>query len=229
MTGPVDAAAAALVSLKVGLACAVLGLPFALGFGWLLARRRFPGQTALSTVLMAPLVIPPIVTGFLLLRVFGATRPVGSFLAGLGLPVPFTTTGAVLAALVVGLPLYIIAVRNAIESVDPRLEEAAMTLGLSPWSAFRRVTLPLALPGVAAGALLAFSRALGEFGATIVLAGNVEGSTRSIALAVYTLLEAPHGERQLAWLVGASVALSFAALWGFETLSLRQRRRLERL
>jgi molybdate transport system permease protein len=148
-------------------------------------------------------------------------------LASLGLPIPFTLLGATIAALVVGFPLYVISVRGAFEAVDPLYEELSSTLGISPRQTFLRVSLPLALPGIVAGAVLAFARALGEFGATIVLAGNLEGSTRTIALAVYTLLESPSG-RETTWiLVGASVGLSLLALLGFETLSRRQKERLE--
>ena len=148
-------------------------------------------------------------------------------LASLGLPIPFTLLGATIAALVVGFPLYVISVRGAFEAVDPLYEELSSTLGVSPRQTFLRVSLPLALPGIVAGAVLAFARALGEFGATIVLAGNIEGSTRTIALAVYTLLESPSG-RETTWiLVGASVAFSLLALLGFETLSRRQKERLE--
>jgi molybdate transport system permease protein len=128
---------------------------------------------------------------------------------------------------VVGLPLYVISVRGAFEAVDPTYEELSWTLGVPPRQTFLRISLPLALPGIVAGSVLAFARSLGEFGATVVLAGNVEGSTRTIALAVYTLLESPEG-REATWvLVGASVAISLGALLGYEALSRRQRRRLE--
>jgi len=148
-------------------------------------------------------------------------------LEGLGVTVPFTLLGAVLAALVVGIPLYVASVRAAFESVDPHLEEVAWTLGTPPRRSFLKVTLPLALPGIAAGAILAFARALGEFGATVVLAGNVEGRTRTIALAVYTLLESPEGRQAIWLLVGASLALSAGALLGYEFLTRRQRGRME--
>ena len=215
------------LSLIVAFLATLVGLVPAVGLGWLLARRDFPGKAVLSTVVMAPLVIPPVVTGFLLLSVLGASTPLGGLLASLGFPVPFTILGASIAALVVGLPLYVISVRGAFEAVDPMYEELSRTLGSSPWSTFFRISLPLALPGIAAGAVLAFARSLGEFGATVVLAGNVEGSTRTIALAVYTLLESPSGREAIWVLVGASVAISLLALLGFETLSRRQKRRLE--
>jgi molybdate transport system permease protein len=208
------------VSLGVALLAAVLGLPPAVGLGWLLARKRFVGRTALGVVLLAPLVLPPVVTGFLLLRVLGRDGPLAF------LELPFTLWAAVLAALVVGLPLYVVSARNAFEAVDPRYEELSHTLGVRPRRTFVRVTLPLALPGIAAGAVLAFARALGEFGATIVLAGNVEGETRTIALAVYTLLETPGGDDGAAVLSAASIALALFALVAYEALGRRQRRRL---
>jgi molybdate transport system permease protein len=222
-----DAWSAVRISLLVALLATFAGFPVAVAFGWLLARRDFRGKVVLSTVILAPLVMPPVVTGFLLLSALGTRSPVGRALAAVGLPVPFTILGAALAALAVGLPLYVLTVRNAFEAVDPHYEELSWTLGVSPRSTFLRVSLPLALPGIVAGAVLAFARALGEFGATVVLAGNVEGRTRTIALAIYTLLEAPQARRDTWILVGASVAISLAALVGYEALSRRQRRRLE--
>lgn len=210
-----DPSSAVKISVIIGAWCALLGFPIAVFFGWLLARRRFPGKTALATALLAPLVMPPVVTGYLLLELLGGTF------------VPFSLAGAVLAALIVGLPLYILSARIAIASVDEKLEEVSWTLGKGPGETFRRITLPLAFPGLAAGALLAFARGLGEFGATVVLAGNTEGKTRSIALAIYALLEAPGGEREMGRLLWASLALSFGALAGYEFLLRWQARRLE--
>ncbi|MGD8322053.1 MAG: molybdate ABC transporter permease subunit [Gemmatimonadota bacterium] len=215
------------ISLIVALLATVAGLPLAMAGGWLLARHVFPGKTLVSTLFLAPLVMPPVVTGFLLLSLLGSESPVGAWLSSLGIPVPFTLLGAAVAALVVGLPLYLLSVRNAFEAVDPHYEELSWTLGVPPRRTFVRVSLPLALPGIAAGAVLAFARALGEFGATVVLAGNVEGRTRTIALAVYTLLESPSGGGITWSLVGASVVLALGALLGYEALSRRQRRRLE--
>lgn len=220
-------ASAIRLSLMVGFMATVWGFVPAVGMGWLLARHDFPGKAVVSTVVLAPLVIPPVVTGFLLLSVLGTQGPIGRGLASLGLPVPFTILGATIASFIVGLPLYVLSTRGAFEAIDPLYEELSWTLGVPPRRTFLRISLPLALPGIAAGALLAFARALGEFGATVVLAGNVEGSTRTIALAVYTLLESPSG-RGAAWtLVGASVALSLLALLGFEALSRRQKLRLD--
>lgn len=215
------------LSLIVGAWCIVLGSPVAIGLGWLLARREFPGKAIVSAVVLAPLVLPPVVTGFLLLELLGRQSVVGGFLADVGLPIPFTLAGAVVAGLVVGLPLYVALARSAFEAVDPRYEEVSLTLGVPPWRSFLRVTLPLALPGLAGGLVLAFARALGEFGATVVVAGNTEGETRTLALAVYTLLDLPGGE-DAAWkLVLASVAISAVALGGYEALTRWQKRRLE--
>jgi len=215
------------LSFLVALAATLAGFVPAVALGWMLARWQFPGKNVLATLALVPLVLPPVVTGFLLLSLLGSRSPLGQALAAAGLPIPFTLLGATLAALVVGLPLYVVSIRNAFQVVDPRYEEVSWTLGRRPWPTFLRVSFPLALPGIAAGAVLAFARALGEFGATVVLAGNMEGQTRTIALAVYTLLESPSG-REVIWvLVGASVLLSMMALLGYETLSRRQRRRME--
>lgn len=222
-----EAVQAVLLSLKVGLWTALLGLPLAVGLGWLLARRRFWGHGLLSALVLTPMVLPPVVTGLLLLELFGANGPIGGWLAKAGLPLAFSFEAAVLAALVVGMPLYVWSARSAFEAVDPRLEELSRTLGQPPAATFRRVTLPLAAPGLAAGAVLAFARGLGEFGATAVLAGDIEGETRTIALAVYHLLERPDGEPLSRGLVLASVLLSCLALAGWELLLRWQRRRLE--
>jgi molybdate transport system permease protein len=215
------------LSLLVALGATLAGFVPAVWLGWILARKDFFGKSVLATVALIPLVLPPVVTGFLLLSLLGSQGPLGVWLEGLGITIPFTLLGATLAALTVGLPLYVVSVRNAFQVVDPSYEEVSWTLGRRPWPTFLRVTFPLAVPGIAAGAVLAFARALGEFGATVVLAGNVEGSTRTIALAVYTLLESPRGRDAIWVLVGASVLLSLLALLGYEALSRRQRRQLE--
>ena len=215
------------LSLVVALAATLVGLAPAVAVGWLLARKEFVGKSLLATLVLVPLVLPPVVTGFLLLSLLGSQSVMGVWLARLGVEIPFTLLGATVAALVVGLPLYIMAIRGAFQAADARYEEVSWTLGVHRAATFRRVTLPLAFPGIAAGAVLAFARALGEFGATIVLAGNVEGSTQTIALAVYSLLESPAGHRATWMLVGASVAISLVALLGFEALTRRQRARLE--
>jgi len=215
------------LSLIVAFSAVLLGLVPAVAMGWVLARRDFLGKSFVSMIVMTPLVVPPVVTGFLLLSVMGRESALGGLLAAVGLPIPFTLLGATLAALVVGFPLYVMAIRAVFDTVDRRFEEVSWTLGVPKAPTFRRISLPLALPGIAAGAVLAFARALGEFGATVVLAGNMEGETRTIALAVYSLLESPSGQGATWILVIASVMLSLGALLGFESLSRWQRRRME--
>jgi molybdate transport system permease protein len=202
-------------------------LPLAVACAWVLARGRFRGKSLLSALIFTPLVLPPVVTGLLLLRGLGRNSTVGAWLAAAGWPVSFSLTGAVVAASIVGFPLYVLAIRGAFEAVDPRLEEVSWTLGIPPGRTFSRITLPLALPGVAAGMVLAFARGLGEFGATAVVAGNMEGKTRTIALAVYSLMDAPNGEASIQVLLLASLGLSLAALAGFEGLNRWQRGRLD--
>lgn len=222
-----DVPTAIRLSLYVGLAAAAAGLVPATAVAWVLARGRFRGTPLVSALVLTPLVLPPVVTGLLLLEVFGRAAPIGGALAAMGLPVPFSLLGAVIAALVVGFPVYVMAIRGALESVDPRYEEVSLTLGVPPARTAWRITLPLAFPGIAAGVVLAFARGLGEFGATAIIAGNVEGRTRTIALAVYALLDAPGEDPRLWQLVGASIGLSLAAIVGYEALGRWQRRRLE--
>ena len=172
--------------------------------GWLLARRDFLGKSFVSMIVMAPLVVPPVVTGFLLLSVLGRESALGGMLAAVGLPIPFTLLGATLAALVVGFPLYVMAIRAVFDTVDRRFEEVSWTLGVPKAPTFRRISLPLALPGIAAGAVLAFARALGEFGATVVLAGkhggrNAHDRPRGLLVARVALRPGCHldpGDRQ---------------------------------
>ena len=215
------------LSLIVAFSAVLLGLVPAVAMGWLLARRDFVGKSFVSMIVMAPLVMPPVVTGFLLLSLLGRQSALGGMLDAVGLQIPFTLLGATLAALVVGFPLYVMAIRAVFDTVDRRFEEVSWTLGVPKAPTFRRISLPLALPGIAAGAVLAFARSLGEFGATVVLAGNMEGETRTIALAVYSLLESPSGQGATWTLVIASVMLSLMALLGFERLSRWQLRRME--
>jgi len=201
------------ISLWVGGISLLLSIVPALGLGWLMARREFRFKAVLSTVCLAPLVLPPVVTGWLLLQT----------VAAIGLPLAFTRWAAVLAAAVVGFPLILILTRQAIESVDNRYPQLAETLGLTPFEAFLRVTLPMALPGIAAGCVLAFARALGEFGATAMIAGDQPGETRTLALAVYALAEQPDGTKSAAMLVACSVLITLIALVAYERLVWRQR------
>ncbi len=201
-----------LLSLTVGVLATVLALPFAIAGGWFLARRSFPGKVLVETFLMLPLVLPPVVTGWALLLVFGRRGLLGPTFGRIHLDIAFTTAAAVLAAAVMGFPLALRACRLAFEQVDPRLESVARTLGAGRVRAFLTVSLPLARGGVVAAAVLAFARSLGEFGATMVFAGNVEGETRTLPLQVWTLLQTPGGFED-AWRPAAlSVALALALL-----------------
>ncbi|APR54105.1 molybdate ABC transporter permease subunit [Sphingomonas koreensis] len=210
------------LSLKVGLVASVVTLPIAFALAWLLARTRFPGKILIDGLVHLPLVVPPVVTGWLLLLAFAPAGPVGSWLEQwFGISVMFRWTGAAIAAGVMALPLMVRAMRLSIEAVDRRLENAARTLGASRSRVFRTITLPLALPGVLAAAMLGFARALGEFGATITFVSNVPGETQTLPLAIYAALQTPDGEVQVLRLALISVALSLAALVASELLARR--------
>ena len=207
------------LSLKVSLVAMAATLPIAYALAWLLARRSFPGKLLLDALIHLPLVIPPVVTGWLLLLAFGRNGPVGAFLEqAFGVGLVFRWTGAALAAGVMALPLMVRAMRLSIEAVDRRLVEAARSLGAGRWRAFRTITLPLSLPGILAGMVLGFARSVGEFGATITFAANIPGETRTLPLAIYTLLQTPGGELAVTRLAIVSVLLSFAALVASEWL-----------
>jgi len=213
-----------LLSLKVSLIAVGGTLPFAFAVAWLLARVRFPGKLLLDALVHLPLVIPPVVTGWLLLIAFGRTGPAGRFLEeNFGLTLMFRWTGAALAAAVMSLPLMVRAMRLSIEAVDIRLEQAARTLGASRWHAFLTIALPLSLPGVVAGAVLGFARSLGEFGATISFVSNIPGETRTIPLAIYAALQVPGQETIVARLALVSILLSFIALIASELIVRRRR------
>jgi molybdate transport system permease protein len=201
------------LSLKVAAWATLAALPFGVGVAWMLARLRGRWLLALDALVHLPLVIPPVVTGYLLLIVFGRRAPVGQFLEStLGIVFSFRWTGAALACAVMGFPLMVRAIRLAIEAVDRRLEQAAATLGASPVRVFATVTLPLALPGVVAGALLCFARALGEFGATITFVSSIPGETQTIPAAIYAYTQAPGGDAGAMRLTLVSIAISVAAL-----------------
>jgi molybdate transport system permease protein len=212
------------LSLRVATASVALSLVPGIALGWLLARWRHPLRALVQGLVMLPLVLPPVVTGYLLLWLLGRSRPLGQLWHQLtGGHIAYTTGACVIAAAVVGFPLLVEGIRLSMLAVDRRLEQVSRSLGRGPLDTFARVTLPLALPGVLAGAVLSFARALGEFGATIVLAGNVEGETRTIPVAVYSLLNLPGGEAAVLRLVAVSVVLSLGALFGSFWLSARQR------
>ncbi len=217
---------AVLLSLKVaGVAVLAMLLP-GIACGWLLARRRFPGRSLLDALIHLPLVLPPVVVGYLLLRWVGRRGWLGGWLyEHFGLDLAFTWKAAAIASTVMGFPLLVRAVRLAIEATDPRLEAAAATLGAGPLRVLLTVTLPLALPGILAGTVLAFARSLGEFGATIMVAGNIEGVTRTIPLAIFSDVQTPGGDASAMRLVVIAVIVSFLALLVSELLSRRLVRR----
>jgi molybdate transport system permease protein len=213
------------LSLKVALWATLCSLPFGIAVAMLLARGRFPGRFLLDIAVLLPLVLPPVVTGYALLLLFGRQGVIGKFLDGtFGLVFAFRWTGAALAAAVMGFPLMVRALRVSIEAVDRRLEQAASTLGAPPLWVFLTVTLPLALPGVLAGALLAFAKSLGEFGATITFVSNIPGETQTLPTAIYSLLQSPGGDSGVVRLALVSVALSVLALAVSEWLARRARR-----
>ena len=209
------------LSLKVSVVAVVAVAPLAFGLAWILARGRFPGRVLLDSVVYLPLVLPPVVTGWLLLLACGSQGVAGRWLGALGVTVMFRWTGAALAAGVMALPLMVRAMRLSIEAVDLRLEQAARTLGASRARVFVSVTLPLAMPGVLAGLVLGFARSLGEFGATITFVSNIPGETQTLPLAIYAALQVPGSEGVVTRLALLSVALSLAALVASEALARR--------
>jgi len=210
------------LSLKVSGVAVALCLPIAFGLAWLLARGRFPGRVLLDALVHLPLVLPPVVTGWLLLLAFGNNGPAGRWFAEtLGVTFMFRWTGAALAAAVMALPLMVRAMRLSIEAVDRRLEQAAETLGAHPARVFATITLPLALPGLLAGAVLGFARSLGEFGATITFVSNIPGETRTLPIAIYSALQMPGSEAEVTRLSLIAVALSLVALVASDVLARR--------
>jgi len=209
---------AVMLSLRVAGVCVAATLVPAIAMAWLLARRRFVGKTLLDAVVHLPLVLPPVVVGYLLLLGLGRS--------GLNAGIAFTWYGAVVASAVMGFPLMVRAVRLSIEAVDMRVENAAATLGASPGRVFMTVTLPLALPGVMTGMLLAFARSIGEFGATIMLAGNIPGRTQTLPLAIYTHAQMPDGDAAAMRLLIIAVLLSLIAMFVSQWLTQRTRRKI---
>lgn len=209
------------LSLWVGCWATVLAMPLALWVAWLLARRDFWGKSALNALVHLPLVLPPVVTGYLLLMAFGRTGPLGQLLEPLGLTLAFHWTGAVLAAIVMGFPLMVRAMRLAIEAVDPRLEQAAATLGAPRHAIFARVTLPLILPGILAGSVMGFAKAMGEFGATITFVANIPGQTQTLPSAIWSALQIPGGESQAVAMVIMACVVALGAVVLSEALARR--------
>jgi molybdate transport system permease protein len=210
------------LSLRIAIVATSCALPFGIAVGWLLARKNFWGKTVLDGLVHLPLVLPPVVTGYLLLISFGRKGPIGAlFDRYLGIVFSFRWTGAALACGVMGFPLLVRPIRLALEAIDRRLEDAAATLGANPPLVFLTITLPLALPGMIAGVVLCFARALGEFGATITFVSNIPGETQTISAAIYTLIQVPGGDAAAARLVLIAIVLALAALIASEWLARR--------
>jgi molybdate transport system permease protein len=223
---PQDWTAVAL-SLRVAAVSTLVALPFGIVIAVLLARGSFWGKSLLDAVVHMPLVLPPVVTGYLLLISFGRKAPLGAFLADhFGIVFSFRWTGAALACGIMAFPLMVRAIRLSVEAIDRRLEDAAATLGANSGWTFLTVTLPLALPGIIAGMMLAFARALGEFGATITFVSNIPGETQTISAAIYTLIQVPGGDADALKLVIISIVICFAALLASEWLARRATARL---
>jgi len=222
-----DESTAVLLSLRIAVVATVVALPFGIAIAWLLARKDFWGKALLDGLVHLPLVLPPVVTGYLLLIAFGRRGLIGSFLADtFGIVFSFRWTGAALACGVMGFPLLVRAIRLSIEAVDTRLEEASRTLGANPLRVFLTVTLPLALPGIIAGMVLCFAKALGEFGATITFVSNIPGETQTLSTAIYTYLQIPGGDASAARLVVVAIIISLIALISSEWLARRAGTRL---
>jgi molybdate transport system permease protein len=217
------------LSLAVALRAVAMNLLPAVIIAWLLTRRRFPGRMLLDAFVHLPLVLPPVVVGYLLLLLLGTRGPIGAWLdRTFDIQLTFSTMGAAVATAVMSFPLMVRAMRISLENVDTGLEEAARTLGASPWRRFRTITLPLMLPGVLAGAVTAFAAGLGEFGAVITFVSNIPGETRTLPLALYTALQSPDGDATAARLAVLSLSLGLAGLLASELLARRLRRWLGR-
>ena len=224
----VDAAAWDALRLSLWVACwaTLLAIPLALWVAWLLARREFWGKALLNAAVHLPLVLPPVVTGYLLLMAFGRNAPLGRALDAIGLQLAFHWSGAVLAAIIMGFPLMVRAMRLAIEAVDPKLEDAAATLGAPRAAVFVRVTLPLILPGVLAGTVMGFAKAMGEFGATITFVANIPGQTQTLPSAIWAALQIPGGEGQAVAMVLMSSVIAVSAVLLSEVLARRVAKRI---
>jgi len=218
---------AILLSLRVATVATLVATPLGIALAYLLARREFWGKSLVDALVHLPLVLPPVVTGYLLLLAFGRRGPIGAFLADtFGIVFAFRWTGAALSCGVMAFPLLVRPIRLSIEAVDRKLEQAAETLGAPPWRLFFNVTLPLALPGVLAGMVLGFAKAIGEFGATITFVSNIPGETQTISSAIYSLIQTPDGDPAALRLVVVSAIIAFAALIGAEWFARRAIARL---
>ena len=217
------------LTLKVAVVAVIGSLPFALAVAWVMSYTRFPGKILVEALISLPLVLPPVVTGYALLILLGRHGAIGHFLdQHLGIVLAFRWTGAAIAAAVMGFPFMVRGIRLSFDAIDRDLEGAAATLGAPGWLVFLTVTLPLAMPGLLSGAVLAFGRSLGEFGATITFVASIPGETRTIASAIYALLQTPQGDAEVLRLCGVSLILSFGSLIVSELLIRAGQRRLAR-
>jgi len=218
------------LSLRVAVVATLVSTPIGIAVAWLLARRDFWGKALLDALIHLPLVLPPVVTGYLLLLSFGRRGPAGAFLDHyFGIVFSFRWTGAALACGVMSFPLLVRPMRLSIEAIDRRLEQAAGTLGAAPWQVFLTVTLPLALPGIVAGMIMGFAKALGEFGATITFVSNIPGETQTISSAIYSLIQTPDGDMPALRLVVISAVMAIGALVASEFFARRALRRVHGL
>lgn len=214
------------LSGKVALFATVISLPFAVALAWYLARYEFRLKFLVEAFLQLPMVLPPVVLGYLLLVVFGNQGLIGKYLNTLGLQLAFDWKGAVLASMIVAFPLMVQPIRLSFQMINPQFEHVAGSLGASPFKVFRSISLPLALPGILIGSILCFSRSLGEFGATITFVGNIPDETRTIPIAIYSLLQQPDGDAMAMRLVTLSLILAFGALIGNYFILQRYQRKL---
>jgi len=215
------------LSLLVAVTATAASLPLGIAVAWLLARGKFWGKSLIDTIVHLPLIMPPVVTGYLLLILFGKRGPIGAFLdQAFGIVFAFRWTGAALACGVMSFPLLVRPIRLSIEAIDRRLEEASSTLGAAPWQVFATVTLPLALPGILAGMVLGFAKAIGEFGATITFVSNIPGETQTISSAIYSLIQTPDGDSAAGRLVLISIVIAMGALIASEWFARRATQRL---
>ena len=217
---------AVMLSLKVATWATICAFPIGLLVAFVLARRDFPGRQILNGLVHLPLILPPVVTGYILLLLFGPLGSIGRILEAMGLGIAFRWQGAALAAGIMGFPLLVRALRLSIEAVDQRLEDAAATLGASPFWVFVTVTLPLIVPGIITGVLLCFAKAMGEFGATITFVANIPGETQTLPSAIYAALQVPGGEAPALRLVVISTVVAMSALFLSEVLTRRVARKL---
>jgi len=214
------------LSVRVAFWATLVSLPFGIASAYALARWEFPGRQLFNGIVHLPLILPPVVTGYILLITFSTRGPIGSALADVGIVFAFRWQGAALAAAIMAFPLMVRAIRLSLEAVDPKLEQASATLGASPFWVFLTVTLPLTVPGILAGSILAFAKAMGEFGATITFVSNIPGETQTLPTAIYAFLQIPGGEASAMRLVVISVIVSMGALILSEVLARRLARRV---